>query len=156
ESYVVFRGLTFEYANTCHGDVAVQIDAHANNILFDTDNFIWNNATALAFNMATNYTVKNSVANHNGQVGFHSFQVKNDLWQSDVANHNNWRGAQGAFYTWDTGGAKWMLDHNGTYNSVISAFNLANGIAFDTDQQNVTLTGVVSSSNIGNGIQIEK
>jgi hypothetical protein len=156
QPYVVFRGLTFEYANTCHGDVAVEIDANATNVMFDSDSFLWNNAMGMAFNMAKDFTVKNSVANHNGEMGFHSYQVKNDLWQSDVANHNNWRGAQGAFYTWDTGGAKWMLDHAGTYNNVTAAFNIANAVAFDTDQENVALNGLVASSNVGNGLQIEK
>jgi hypothetical protein len=90
-------------------------------------------------------------------LGFNnSYKVKYDLWQSDIANYNNWRGAQGAFYTWDAGGAKWLLDHDGTYTNVTAAFNQGNGIAWDTDQQNLTLTGLVSANNVTNGIQIEK
>jgi hypothetical protein len=156
QSYVVFRGLTFEYANTCHGDIAVIVDNNATNVMFDTDSFLWNNAMAMAFNGARFFTVSNSVANHNGETGYHSFQVKNDLWQSDAANYNNWRGAQGAYYNYDTAGAKWMLDHDGTYNNITVAFNIANGITFDTDQENVAIKGLVASSNLGNGLQIEK
>lgn len=156
QSNVVFRGLTFQYANTCHEDAAVQVDAKAKNILFDADSFVWNNAMAISFSTAENFTVQNSTAYHNGELGFHSHQAKFDLWQSDTTEYNNWRGAQGAFYTWDSGGAKWMWDHDGTYNSLKAFFNEGNGVAWDTDQLNVTLTGLVSSGNLGNGFQVEK
>jgi hypothetical protein len=156
QSQVVFRGLTVQYANTCHGDAAVLMDANANNILFDADNIQWNNAMGISFSTVEHFTVQNSTASHNGELGFHSHQVKYDSWQADIATFNNWRGAQGAFYTWDTGGGKWMLDHSGTYNKVTALFNQGNGVAWDTDQENVTLTGLVSASNFGNGFQIEK
>jgi hypothetical protein len=156
QSQVVFRGLTFQYANTCHGDAALLLDAKANNLLFDNDNIVWNNAMGISFSTTDHFTVQNSTASHNGELGFHSHQTKYDLWQSDTATYNNWRGAQGAFYTWDTGGAKWMLDHSGTYNNITALFNQANGVAWDTDQENVTLTNLISVSNLGNGYQIEK
>ena len=155
QSNIVVRGLTFEYGNTCHGNPAAEVDGNTNT-LFDADSFVWNNAMGVAFNSAEYFTVQNSVAYHNGELGFHSHQTKYDLWHSDIANYNNWRGAQGAFYTWDTGGTKWMWDHDGTYTNVSALFNEANGVAFDTDQLNVTLTGLVLANNLGNGIQIEK
>ena len=156
QSNVVFRGLTFQYANSCEQNSAVIVGGQATNILFDTDNFLWNNAMGLDFTTVQNFTVQNSVANSNGQVGFASHEVKNGLWQSNVANYNNWRGAQGAFYTWSTGGTKWMWDHNGTYKNMVSNFNLANGVAWDTDNENVTFTAGVSALNLVNGMQIEK
>jgi hypothetical protein len=156
QSYVVFRGLTFQYANTCHSDAALLLDAKGNDILFDNDNIVWNNAMGISFSNIEHFTVENSTASHNGELGFHSHRVKYDLWQSDTATYNNWRGAQGAFYTWDTGGGKWMLDHSGTYNNITALFNQANGVAWDTDQENVTLTNLISASNLGNGYQIEK
>jgi hypothetical protein len=155
-SQVVFRGLTFQYANTCHGDAALRLDAKANNLLFDNDNIVWNNAMGISFSTTEYFTVQHSTASHNGELGFHSHQTKYDLWQSDTATYNNWRGAQGAFYTWDTGGGKWMLDHSGSYNNITALFNQANGVAWDTDQENVTLTNLISASNLGNGYQIEK
>jgi hypothetical protein len=156
QSQVVYRGLTFQYANTCHGDAAVLVDGHADNILLDSDSIVWNNAMGISFSNVQHFTVQNTLASNNGELGFHSHKVKYDLWQSDTASYNNWRGAQGAFYTWDTGGAKWMLDHSGTYNNITAVYNQGNGVAWDTDQQNVTLTNLVSASNIGNGYQIEK
>ncbi len=156
QSYVVLRGLTFQYANSCPQSAAVMIGGNATNILIDSDVIQWNNAMGIDFSTVENFTVQNSIANSNGQVGFASHEVKNSLWQNNMANYNNWRGAQGAFYTWDTGGTKWMWDHSGTYKSFISNFNQANGVAWDTDNENVTFSGGVSAMNVVNGIQIEK
>jgi len=156
QSNVVLRGLTLEYANSCHQNAAVIVGGNATNILFDSDLIQWNNAMGLDFTAVEDFTVQNSMANSNGQVGFASHQVKNSLWQNNTANYNNWRGAQGAFYTWDTGGTKWMWDHNGTYTNMVSNFNQANGVAWDTDNENVTFTGGVSANNVVNGMQIEK
>jgi hypothetical protein len=156
QSNVVFRGLTFQYANSCPQSAAVMVGGNITNILFDTDNFLWNNAIGIEFTTVEEFTVQNSVANYNGQIGLASHEVKNSLWQSNTANYNNWRGAQGAFYTWDTGGTKWMWDHNGAYQNMVSNFNLANGVAWDTDNENVTFTTGVSDFNLVNSIQIEK
>jgi len=156
QSYVVVRGLTFQYANSCPQNSAVTAGGNATNILFDADTIEWNNAMGANFTTVQNFTVQNSVANYNGQVGWSSHEVKNSLWQNNVANYNNWRGAQGAFYTWDTGGTKWMWDHSSTYKSMVSNFNQANGVAWDTDNQNVSFTSGVSAMNLVNGMQVEK
>ena len=156
QSYVVVRGLTFEYANSCPQNAAVIVGGNATNILFDNDLIQWNNAMGIDFATVENFTVQNSIANSNGQVGFASHEVKNSLWQNNTASYNNWRGAQGAFYTWDTGGTKWMWDHSATYKNFVSNFNQANGVAWDTDNENVTFASGVSAMNLVNGIQIEK
>ncbi|HKH98979.1 MAG TPA: hypothetical protein VJ999_07720 [Candidatus Sulfotelmatobacter sp.] len=156
QSYVVVRGLTFEYANSCPGGAAVEVGGNSTNVLFDTDTMVWNNARGIFFGIMENFTVQNSVANSNGQVGFASNQVKNSLWQNNVAEYNNWRGAQGAFYVWDRGGAKWMLDHDGTYKNITTIFNQGDGVFWDTDNLNISYTGGVSAMNIVNGMQIEK
>lgn len=156
QSNVVVRGLTFQYSNACPQSAAVMVGGNSTNILFDTDNFLWNNAMGVDFSTVEEFTVQNSVANYNGQIGFASHEVKNSLWQNNQANYNNWRGAQGAFYTWDTGGTKWMWDHNATYKNMVANFNLANGVAWDTDNETVTFTSGVGAMNLVNGIQIEK
>lgn len=156
QSNIVLRGLTFQYANSCHGDVAVSISSNATNVLIDSDNFLWNNAMGLAFTEAQNFTVQSSVANHNGQKGFATHEVKYGLWQSDTANYNNWRGAQGAFYGWDTTGAKFMWDHDGTFNNLTVLFNQARGLGFDTDNENVTVTSLLSAANLTDSFSAEK
>lgn len=156
QSEVVVRGLTFQYANSCPQSAAVMVGGNATNILFDSDVIQWNNAMGIDFSTVEKFTVQNTIANSNGQVGFASHEVKNSLWQNNMANYNNWRGAQGAFYTWDTGGTKWMWDHSGSYKNFVSNFNQANGVAWDTDNENVTFASGVSAMNLVNGIQIEK
>ncbi len=156
QSYVVLRGLTFQYANSCPQNAAVAVGGNATQILFDTDDFVWNNAMGVDFSTVEDFTVQNSTANSNGQVGFASHEVKNSLWQNNTADYNNWRGAQGAFYTWETGGTKWMWDHNATYKNIASNFNLANGVAWDTDNENVAFGAGISAMNLVNGMQIEK
>ena len=157
QSNVVVRGLTFEYANSCHQSSAVSIVNAAQNVLIDTDSFVWNNAVGFVANGSVkNFTVQNSVASHNGQLGFSTSQVKSGLWQSDTTTYNNWRGAQGAFYSWDTGGTKFLLDHSSTFNSLTTAYNQAHGIAYDTDNKNETLNSLVSVSNMGTGFYAEK
>jgi hypothetical protein len=156
-SNIVLRGLTFQYATTCNEEGAVTVNNIATNILIDTDNFSSNNAMGLAFvGGAQNFTVQSSVADHNGEMGFHTHQVKYGLWQNDTTAYNNWRGAQGAWYSWDTGGTKFMWDHNSTYNNLTTVFNQAHGAAFDTDNENAVLTSLVAVGNVSNGFFVEK
>jgi Right handed beta helix region len=157
QSNVVLRGLTFQYANSCNHGSAVSILSRAQNVLLDHDTFVWNNAAGLMMDGSVEkFTVQNSVASHNGQVGFITSQVKNGLWQSDTISYNNWRGAQGAFYVWDRAGAKFLLDHGSTFNNLTAIYNQAHGVHFDTDNKNATLNSLVSANNAGTGLYAEK
>jgi hypothetical protein len=112
---IVIRGLTFEYGNPCRQDGAVNAAGQTTNVIFDSDTFQWNNGHGLMLSgPVTNVTVVNSVANHNGAAGFDTFRAKNVLWQNVLASYNNWRGAQGAYYTWNTAGMHIMMDHTDT------------------------------------------
>jgi hypothetical protein len=153
-SNIVLRGLAFQYSNACRQNSAVQVYG-ADNILLDQDVFYWNNATGLEFDNSQHFTVQKSVANHNGQAGIHSWQVKGNLWSSDQASYNNWRGAQGAFYGWDTGGAKFMLTHDATFENLAMNFNQTHGIHLDTDNENISVNSVVLANN-ARGFLVEK
>src|SRR5271169_6776308 len=71
KSNIVIRGLTFEYANSCRENAAVSVAGQSTNVLLDTDNFVWNNSNGLYVGDpgTANFTVQNSLANHNGQAG---------------------------------------------------------------------------------------
>lgn len=155
ESNIVLRGLTFQYANSCRGYAAVNFSNTITNILIDTDTFLWNNAVGLSFNSPQNFTVQNTTANHNGQKGFATHQVKAGLWQSDTANYNNWRGAQSALYTYDSGSVRLFWDHGSTFNNLTTLFNQTQGVHFDTDNENVTINGEISAYNLY-GFLLEK
>lgn len=154
---IVLRGLIFQYSNGCRTDSAVSVYGSSSNILFDSDSFSWNNSDGLSIlNPANSFTVRNSVANHNGIVGFRSFQAKNGLWQSDEASYNNWRGAQGAYYTWNRAGDTFFSEHSSTYSDLKTLFNQAHGIHWDTDNANLTVSSVLSSQNLLDAIFIEE
>ncbi len=153
---IVFRGLTFEYANSCLDNAAVLVQGSATNVIFDNDQFVWNNA--LGFRIlypATYFTVQNSSALHNGQSGLQGTQTKYGLWQNDAANYNNWRGAQGAYYSWNTSGAHFYEVHNDTIDGLTLAYNQTHGVHWDTDNSNVTVAGLTSVNNLQIGAFVE-
>ncbi|HEY6273226.1 MAG TPA: hypothetical protein VIX19_14700 [Terriglobales bacterium] len=151
QSNLVMRGFTFEYANSCHDTGAVEVSGSgttAGNVLFDGDSFVWNNAHGLRIAPpAMDYTVQNSVANHNGESGFQASKVKYGLFQSDQASYNNWRGAQGAYYNWNSGGAHLYQMHDLTIEGLELSYNQTYGVHFDTDNENVTMSSIVGQGN---------
>lgn len=155
QSNIVLRGLTFQYANSCRGTSAVDFSGSTTNILVDTDTFYRNNAVGLSMLSTQNFTVKSSTANHNGEKGFGTHRVKNGLWQSDTANYNNWRGAQGAYYTYDAGSFRFFLDHDSTFTNLVALFNQTQGIHFDTDNENATMSSLTLANNLY-GFLLEK
>ncbi|HXJ91861.1 MAG TPA: choice-of-anchor D domain-containing protein [Terriglobia bacterium] len=155
-SNLVLRGLTFQYDNSCKTNAAVSLTGSASNILVDSDNFLWNNAQGLDLSHPlTNVTVQNTVSNHNGESGFQDYEMMNLLWQSDQASYNNWRGAQGALYGWNTGGAHLYYDHAETVNGFTALFNTSHGVHWDTGGENVTVSSMVAANNLLNGAFVE-
>ena len=153
---IVFRNVAFNYASGCHHLPGVLVSGNSQNILFDTVNFDWNSGEGVAVNdPVTNVTVMNSTANHNGGAGFEAFQVLNVLWQNDTASYNNWRGAQGVFYEWGTGGAHVFSDHSETWTNFTATYNQTHSLHWDTDVQNATLTNMLATGNLL-GMLIEK
>ncbi|HYM78939.1 MAG TPA: hypothetical protein VE377_23400 [Candidatus Dormibacteraeota bacterium] len=154
---IVVRGLTFQYANTCHASAAVVVQGSSSNILLDSDTFQWNNGQGLSVSNPTTYfTVENSTAQHNGDSGFQESQTKYGLWQSDTTSYNNWRGAQGAFYACNTSGLHVWGAHNDTINSLTTSFNETYGIHWDTDNASISNTGLNATSNLLTGVFMEK
>jgi hypothetical protein len=157
KSNLVIRGLTFQYANSCHGAAAVLVQGSATNILFDSDTFQWNNGQGIAMeNSATYFTVENSVAQHNGDSGFQESETKYGLWQSDTTSYNNWRGAQGAYYACNTSGLHAWEAHDDTITNVTTSFNQTYGLHWDTDNINIGATGLNASGNLLSGLFAEK
>lgn len=144
---LVFRGLTFQYANSCRSHAGVQVQNNSTNILFDNDDFEWNNAQGLQISGSTYFTVQNSFARHNGESGFQDHESLYGWWQSNTTSYNNWRGAQAAFYGCNTAGYHASLAHDGTVNNMTASFNETWGIHWDTDNANITASEVNGSSN---------
>ena len=159
QSNIVVRGLTFEYANPCRENGAVTVTSNnpASNILFDTDNFFWNNAQGLTINSSvSDFTVQNSVADHNGEAGFQATMVANGVYQNDSASFNNWRGAQGAYYTWNAGGSHFYQMHDLTVDNLTGSYNQTYGVHFDTDNKNIAVSSSAFYGNIVPQAFVEK
>lgn len=160
-SNLVLRGLTFEYANSCRENGAVVVEGSStnpvSNILFDTDSFLWNNSQGLNMQpVLTQVTVQNSLANHNGESGFQASHANYVLFQNNTASYNNWRGALGAYYNYNSSGAHFYEMHEMELNNLNLAYNLTHGMHFDTDHQNITINGLVASQNYLSGSLIER
>jgi uncharacterized protein (TIGR03437 family) len=154
---LVFRGLTFQYASSCRtGDAAVVVSGKVSSLLFDTDQFIWNNSEGLALNnpVAT-VTVLNSTANHNGATGFQAYRGKSVFWHIVEASYNNWRGAQGAYYYWNTGGMHIFSDHADDITSAKLVYNQTKALHWDTDNENHTVDSLFAAQNVA-GLLNEK
>jgi hypothetical protein len=147
KSNLVFRGLTFQYANSCRVDSAVTIHNGSSNVLIDQDFFSWNNSTGLKLQGTTYTTVQNVVANHNGSSGVKGFTTKYDVWQNTTANFNGWRGAQGVYYYWGSAGVHFDRAHEQTLTNVNSSWNQTFGFHWDTDAYLVTADALVASQN---------
>ncbi len=151
----VIRGLTFEYDNSCAGPRVTD----GTNILIDSDQFLWN--SSLGFGVfggsgaSENVTVQNSIANHNGAIGFAGNKVKYVLYQNDQSSYNGWRGALGAYYEVGFDGSYFFLYHNSNFNGYSSYYNESSGVHFDTDNASDQITGMQSSGNNLEGLAIE-
>jgi len=157
KSNIVVRGLTFQYANTCHASAAFLVQGSSSNILIDGETFQWNNGQGLALeNPTTYFTVENTVSQHNGDSGFQESQTNHGLWQSDTTSYNNWRGAQAGYYACNVAGLHGWEAHNDSINSLTTAFNESYGIHWDTDNANISTTGIIAASNLLNGLYAEK
>ena len=157
KSNIVVRGLTFQFANSCHFTPAVFVSGSSTNILFDSDIFQWNNGQGLNISYPTTYfTVQNSLAQHNGDSGFQEQQTKYGLWQSDTTSYNNWRGAQAGYYACNTSGFHASLVHVDTVNNLTTTFNQTYGIHWDTDNANITSSAINATGNQMTGIFLEK
>jgi hypothetical protein len=156
-SHVVVRGITFKYANSCRDNTAVYVAGSATNILFDSDNFLWNNSVGLHFfTPVSNITVQNAVSSHNGQAGMMAVSVKYGLWRSVTTSFNNWRGAQGSYYNWSSAGIHFFSDHDVTVSGLVTAYNQTHGVHWDTDNANVTVSNMLATGNLADGAVVEK
>ncbi|MBA3914222.1 MAG: choice-of-anchor D domain-containing protein, partial [Acidobacteriales bacterium] len=147
KSNMVVRGLTFEYAGSCRLDSAVPITA-ASNILLDGNSFSWNNSLGVSLSNVSYVTEQNNVANHNGNGGLADYETLHGYFSNNVTNYNNWRGAQGGYYRWSAAGFHPYANHISTIVGLVSAYNQAYGVHWDTDNQNITADSMILSENL--------
>jgi len=151
---IVIRGMVFRHAASCINTAGVVVNS-SSNILFDSDQALWNNWGGIGVFGTNNVTVQNSVANFNGGVGYMSANDQYVLFSFNQSDYNNWRGSQGALYDWGMGGAKFMMMRSTTVQNHYSYHNQAQGFWFDTDNKNITINNATLSGNHMAGLQLE-
>ena len=153
-SNVTVRGMTFTHAVTCLNSTGVTVTS-SHNVLFDQDQAIWNNWGGFGASGTDHVTFQNSVASHNGGVGFTAFRNTNITYYFDEADYNNWRGALGNFIDYAGGGLKSLQTHTGTVRKFYAFHNQAQGLWFDTDNKNILMDDVTLVGNNYSNMQIE-
>lgn len=153
-SNVSFKGMVFQHAATCINQSGANVSS-SSNVVFDSVLVQWNNWGGLGINSSNGVTVKNSIASHNGGVGFGGFHDKNVLFSNDEADYNNWRGAMGGLLDWGMGGLKLMGAHTATVTGFRAVSNQAQGLWFDTDNKNITISDVHLIGNKVTNLQLE-
>jgi hypothetical protein len=153
-SNVVIRGMVFRHAASCINTTGVSVSS-SYNIVFDTDQALWNNWGGIGIFSSNNVTVQWSIASHNGGEGFTTGHGQNVLFNHDESDYNNWRGVQAGLYDWGMGGAKFMYMRNTTVENFFAYRNQAQGLWFDTDNQNITINNATLSENVLASLQVE-
>lgn len=154
-SNIVLRGLVFEHAASCINTSGATITS-SKNVLVDTIQANWNNFGGLGISSSSNITVQNSVASYNGGVGFQGTKDQTTLYTNNETDYNNWRGAQAAFYNWASGGAKFFQMRTTSVQGHSSYNNQAQGLWFDTDNQNITIGNATLVGSYDAALQLER
>lgn len=151
---LVFRGLTFQHAAACMNQTGATVSG-SSNILFDNDTAKWNNWGGLGVDHSTNVTVENSTGSYNGGSGLSGFQNTNSAWENNETDYNNWRGAMVGLYDFANGGVKLMHAHTAKISGQRSFNNASQGLWFDTDNMNITISGATLVGNLVGNLQLE-
>lgn len=154
-SNVVLRGLTFQQAANCFNATSASVNS-SYNVLVDSITANWNNWGGFGVFGSSSVTVQSSTASYNGGVGFMGTRGQNVGFYGNESDFNNWRGAQGAFYDWAAGGAKFFQMRNTSVQYHRSYNNQAQGLWFDTDNQNININSSTMSGNVLAALQAER
>lgn len=152
---VVLRGLVLQHAASCINTSGATVTS-SNNVLIDSIQANWNNFGGLGIFSSSNITVQNSTASYNGGVGLQGVKDQYALYTNNETDYNNWRGAQAAFYNWAMGGTKLFQMRTTTVQNHLSYNNQAQGLWFDTDNQNIIIDNATLVGSYNAALQIER
>jgi hypothetical protein len=152
---VVLRGLSFRHAANCFNASSASVSA-STNVLVDSVQSLWNNWGGLGVFSSNYVTVQNSIGSYNGGQGIMGDRDQNILFSSNESDYNNWRGALGAFYDWAMGGTKLFAMRTTTVQNQFAYNNQAEGLWFDTDNKDITISNSTLSGNLKAALQIER
>ena len=154
-SNIVLRGLVFEHAASCINTSGATVTS-SSNVLVDSVQANWNNWGGLGISSSSNITVQNSMASYNGGVGFQGTRDQAALYTGNETDYNNWRGAEATLYNWASGGAKFFQMRTTSVQGHLSYNNQAQGLWFDTDNQNITINNATLVGSYNAALQLER
>ena len=88
-------------------------------------------------------------------MGINGFRLKNTTFEDVETSHNNWRGAEGQFTTWEPSGGKFLRTHGATFRNYTAEANQGRGMWFDTDNTEITIEHATIEQNLVGGIDLE-
>ncbi len=150
----VLRGIGLRHAANCFNQESGLI-WNSSNVLVDKVNASFNNWGGFGVGNSHEITVQNYIGSFNGGIGILFSHSKNVAFANSETDSNNWRGAAGAFYDWGMGGAKFWQQHGGTVSSFTSLNNAAQGLWFDTDNRDITVSHATLTGNRVANLQVE-
>ncbi|MGH9825090.1 MAG: right-handed parallel beta-helix repeat-containing protein, partial [Blastocatellia bacterium] len=156
-SHLTLSGLTFEHANPCVSmtfPAAVAI-VHGSDETLDDCTFEWNNWQGLALAGVTDTVLHRVVANSNGELGIAGSHLVRITLDGVETSRNNWRGAWGQFFGWEPGGGKFLFVHGGSFKDYTAVGNQANGLWFDTGNEDINVDRAFLKGNRLNGLFME-
>ncbi len=151
---LVLRNLSFRHARNFHGAAAIHIGAdlpgrwQVRNVLVERVNSDWNSGIGMKVIWNQGLTFRECRANYNGGGGITTGSIQNILWEDNVTNYNNWRGAWGRFVSWAFGGVKHHRMRDGIFRRHEAIGNYTRGFWFDIDHRNLLIEDVVCIGNI--------
>lgn len=151
---LAFYGINLQHAASCMNTSGANIFS-SSNVLINDVHANWNNWGGLGVSSSSYVTVENSTLSYNGGVGFTGYRDQHGLFQSDEADYNDWRGEMIAFYDYGQGGFKFLNTRYITVNGQRSYNNQAEGLWFDTDNENTTIENSTLVGNAADNLKLE-
>jgi len=154
---LIVRGIVCQKAANIIYTASLKIN-RCENVLVEDCTARWNNWTGFSFWNTIDCQIRNVTGSHNGYKNSTGFNV-NIVFEGLDISYNNWRGAWGQYYAWDTAGIKAWSEHGITYRDCTFQGNLSAGLWFDTDgglTTNVVIENCKFIDNYLEGIGFEK
>jgi mannuronan 5-epimerase len=148
----VIKGVVFTHAATPFRASAIEVvDQHR--VLLEGVAIVLNGQTGVWFK-GTQFTVRDTVMNHNGSSGFSALRVADVLFEDTETSHNNWRGVRGGYTGWEVG-QKLVSAHRTILRRHVAEGNATRGLWLDTDASDVLIEQSRLCDNLTNGLFVE-
>jgi hypothetical protein len=149
---LTIRGLVFQHASTPAPFAAVDI-VDQERVSLENVTVRWNSWGGIDLK-GSDYTVRDSVATHNGGGGINGFMLSNVLLEGNESSYNNWRGHAGGLTGWAVGD-KFLVVRDVVFRDHVAVGNLTRGLWLDYDVADVRIERLRACDNLTDGLFVE-